>query len=132
MDSQTLLDPDNQTGQVKPIIIDLYTHHEGGLNLKLKRMTVYLLNEAEFDISPAQFEPKLHEHSIPKFEMARVYLLVCALTNDELGFSPDDREDSAYQIYEKAYQRCLKLESDPELVRRLIRVALPCGFQAQI
>lgn len=113
---------------VKKIVVDEYRHHEGGLNLVLRNMTLYLLNEADFGVSPEQFDPELHEHSIPKYEMARIYLLVCALTQDDLGFSPDDRDDPVYHIYEKAYQRCLELESDPELLRRLDLIAQSCGF----
>ncbi|MCX6129708.1 MAG: hypothetical protein NTX25_11695 [Proteobacteria bacterium] len=122
-----------ETGdRVKILVLDLYTHHEAGLDLKLKNMSIYLLNQADFGLSPAQFDPKLHEHSIPKFEMARIYLLVCALTHDELGFQPTDRDDSASQFYEMAYHRCLKLESDPERIKRVFRIAQPCGFEAKI
>lgn len=114
---------------VKKIQVREYRHHEGGLDLILKQMSLYLLNEDDFGITPEQFDPSKHEHSIPKYEMARIYLLVCALTRDDLGFSPEDRDDPVFHIYEKAYQRCLALESDPELLKRLELVARTCGFQ---
>jgi hypothetical protein len=113
---------------VKKISVSSYRHHEAGLDLNLKQMSLYLLNEKDFSILPEQFDPSVHEHSIPKYEMARIYLLVCALTRDDLGFTPEDRDDPVYHIYEKAYQRCLELESDPELLKRLALVAQTCGF----
>ena len=119
---------DNETDSVKKIRVNEYRHHEAGLDLVLKQMNLYLLNEDDFAINPDQFDPEEHEHSIPKYEMARIYLLVCALTQDNLGFNPDDRDDPVYHIYEKAYQRCLELETDPELIRRLNVIAQSCGF----
>lgn len=121
-----------EQSHVKKITIKQFKHHEAGLDLVLKNMALYLLNEDDFGINPDQFDPALHEHSIPKYEMARIYLLVAALTKDTLGFTPEDREDPVYQIYEKAYHRCLELEDDPELLKRLARIAISCGFvQAQ-
>jgi hypothetical protein len=126
MDSESHDAPEQ--GHVKKIIINHFKHHEAGLDLVLKNMTLYLLNEDDFGINPDQFDPALHEHSIPKYEMARIYLLVAALTEDELGFTSEDRDDPVYQIYEKAYHRCLELEDDPELLKRLARIAETCGF----
>ena len=114
--------------RVKKITVPEYRHHEAGLDLLLKQMSLYLLNEEDFGISPDEFDPELHEHSIPKYEMARIYLLVCALTGDNLSFTPEDRDDPVYHIYEKAYHRCLELESDPELIRRLLVIAQSSGF----
>ena len=114
--------------RVKKIRVKEYPHHEAGLDLVLKQMSLYLLNEADFSINPEQFDPVRHEHSIPKYEMARIYLLVAALTQDELGFSVEDRDDPVFHIYEKAYLRCLELENDPELLKRLARIAQTCGF----
>ena len=132
MELVAIPDPDDSSSYVKPIVLTEYTHHEGGLDLKLKSMTVYLLNEAEFDLTAAQFDPKLHEHSIPTFERARIYLLICALTHERLDFLPSESADATYQIYEAAYQRCLRLETEPELIKRLIQVAQPCGFKANL
>lgn len=114
--------------RVKKITVDEFQHHEAGLDLVLKKMSLYLLNEEDFGINPDQFDPQVHEHSIPKYEMARIYLLVAALTQDDLGFTPEDRDDPVYHIYEKAYHRCLELETDPELLGRLDRIAQTCGF----
>ena len=113
---------------VKKITVAEYRHHEAGLNLVLKQMNLYLLNEQDFGINPEQFDPLKHEHSIPKYEMARIYLLVCALTDDDLAFTPEDRDDPVYHIYEKAYHRCLELETDREIIKRLLKVAQTCGF----
>jgi hypothetical protein len=118
----------HEEDHVKKITINEYKHHEAGLDLILKNMTLYLLNEDDFGINPDQFDPESHEHSIPKYEMARIYLLVCALTGDAIGFTPEDLDDPVYHIYEKAYHRCLVLESDPELIRRLDQIAQTCGF----
>jgi hypothetical protein len=128
MDIESQDSPEHEQDRVKKITIDQYKHHEAGLDLVLKNMTLYLLNEEDFGINPEQFDPELHEHSIPKYEMARIYLLVAALTGDALGFTPEDRDDPVYHIYEKAYHRCLVLESDPELLRRLDLIAQSCGF----
>jgi len=117
-----------EQGRVKKIRVKEYPHHEAGLDLVLKQMSLYLLNEEDFGINPDQFDPGLHEHSIPKYEMARIYLLVAALTKDDLGFTPEDRDDPVYHIYEKAYHRCLELEDDPELLKRLAQIAQTCGF----
>lgn len=117
-----------ESDHVKKISIEEYRHHEAGLDLVLKQMSLYLLNEDDFDLQPEHFDQDVHEHSIPKYEMARIYLLVCALTQDELGFTTDDRDDPVYQIYEKAYQRSMELETDPELRQRLTLIAQACGF----
>jgi hypothetical protein len=124
IESQEMTEQD----RVKKITVAQYKHHEAGLDLVLKNMSLYLLNEEDFGINPDQFDPERHEHAIPKYEMARIYLLVCALTGDALGFTPDDRDDPVYHIYEKAYQRCLELETEPELLRRLDQIAQTCGF----
>ncbi len=114
---------------VKLIEVPFYQHTEAGLPLKLKDMSIYLLNEDDFGIQPAEFDPAKHEHSIPKFEMARVFLLVCAATGDKLGFTEDDRSDAVYAIYEKAWQRCLAIESAPELLLGLTKIGKDCGFR---
>jgi hypothetical protein len=114
--------------RVKKITVDRYVHHEAGLTLELRPMSLYLLNEADFELDPRQFDPERHEHAIPKYEMARIYLLVCALTEDQLGFSPEDRDDPVYIMYEKAYQRCCQGEADPATRAKLDRVATACGF----
>lgn len=132
MDFVAIPDPDDSSNYVKPMVLKEYTHRESGLDLKLKSMTVYLLNEAEFDLTATQFDPNLHEHSIPTFERARIYLLICALTSEKLDFLPSESADATYRIYEEAYQRCLKLETEPELVKRLIQIAQPCGFKANL
>ncbi|HYX31491.1 MAG TPA: hypothetical protein VE954_00165 [Oligoflexus sp.] len=113
---------------VKKIVVKAYKHHEAGLDLVLKNMSLYLLNEEDFGINPDQFDPEEHEHSIPKYEMARIYLLVCALTHDDLGFTPEDRDDPVFHIYEKAYHRCLEQATEPELLTRLDQIAQACGF----
>jgi hypothetical protein len=128
MDIDSQDSPEHEQDRVKKITVNHYKHHEAGLDLVLKNLTLYLLNEEDFGINPEQFDPELHEHSIPKYEMARIYLLVAALTGDDLGFTPDDRDDPVYHIYEKAYHRCLVLENEPELLRRLDQIAQTCGF----
>jgi hypothetical protein len=114
--------------RVQKIIVDRYTHREAGLTLTLRQMALYLLNEDDFGIDPSQFDPEIHEHAIPKYEMARIYLLVCAVTQDSLGFCPEDRDDPVYAIYEKAYQRSRQHEEDSSLRAKLDKIAAACGF----
>ncbi|RZA13944.1 MAG: hypothetical protein EOP10_28875 [Proteobacteria bacterium] len=121
------LGADNE--RVKPIIVDSYEHIESGLKLKLREMTLYLLNEDDFEITPAEFHAEKHEHAIPKFEMARIYILVCAMTGDKLGFSPSDRDtDGAYEIYERAYQKLVRTATDRSLFLGIARVGQDNGF----
>lgn len=120
----------SDSSRVKKIVVPLYTHHEAGLSLQLKDMSVYLTDEQDFGLEPGDFDLHRHEHALPKYEMARVYLLICALTGGDLGFGPDDRDDPIYHLYEKAYRRCLSLESDPDLLERLHSIAARSGFTA--
>ena len=115
--------------RVKKIVVDQFEHNEAGVRMQLHHLALYLLNEEDFGISPAEFRPERHEHAIPKYEMARIYLIVCATTGDQLGFSPDDSDDETYRIYERAYQRCLRYESDPSLLRKIHTIGAECGFR---
>lgn len=124
----------NESGdeRVKTILVDQYEHSEAGLKLKLKEMAIYLLNEDDFDISPKDFSPELHEHAIPKFEMARIYILVCAMTGDKLGFTAADRDsDPVYPIYESAYQKLVRTERDRSLFLGIAKVGQECGFLSE-
>ncbi len=115
--------------RVKAIVVNHYEHSEAGLKIKLNDMAIYLLNEADFDIKPEDFRPDLHEHAIPKFEMARIFILVCAMTGDDLGFKPSDRaSDPVYPIYESAYQKLVKSERDRSLYLGIARVGQKSGF----
>ncbi|MBC7660696.1 MAG: hypothetical protein H7249_13455 [Chitinophagaceae bacterium] len=121
------LDSDNE--RVKSLFVDQYEHLESGLKVKLREMELYLLNENDFGIKPEEFNPTKHEHAIPKFEMARIYILVCALTGDKLGFSPSDRgADPVYDIYERAYQKLVHTERDRSLFLGIARVGQDSGF----
>jgi hypothetical protein len=115
--------------RVRKIIVDSFDHTESGVSMRLSPMSLYLLNEDDFAISPADFRPETHEHAIPKYEMARIYLILCARTGGALGFAPEDRADPVYAIYEGAYQRCLRYESDADLRRKLYGIGAACGFQ---
>lgn len=115
--------------RVKKIRVKSFEHVEAGVKMRLKEMTLYLLNEDDFGINPEDFRPSVHEHSIPKYEMARIYLIVCAETGDHLGFSPDDRDDPVYQMYERAYQRLIHTEEDAELLKRVREIGEECGFR---
>lgn len=115
--------------RVKKIEVETFDHTEAGVKMRLKKMSLYLLNEEDFGISPSEFRPDRHEHAIPKFEMARIYLIVCAVTGDHLGFLQGDRGDPVYSIYERAYQRSLRLENDEALLKKIRRVGVECGFQ---
>ncbi len=114
--------------KVKQIQVPVFTHTEAGLSLCLREMNLYLLNPEDFSISAAEFDPNLHEHAIPKYEMARVYLLVCAITGDHLGFSEADRDDPVFAIYQDAFRRALAAEENPDLRQKLVRLGLQSGF----
>ncbi len=117
-----------ETEKVKQIQVSLFAHTEAGLTLHLRDMHLYLLNPEDFGIAAADFDPNLHEHAIPKFEMARIYLLVCAITGDHLGFTEEDREDSVFAIYQDAFRRALAVEDNPDLRQRIVRLGLRSGF----
>lgn len=126
------LDEDIFSDRVQPITVPVYVHTEAGLPLTLREMTLYLLDEKDFGISPEDFRPEAHEHAIPKFEMARVYILVCALTGDSLGFTPKDRNvDPVYDIYEKAYQKLVRTETDKTHFLGIARVGHASGFLSE-
>ena len=126
MDSD-IQDFDNE--RVKPIVVQQYEHSEAGLKIKLNDMALYLLNEDDFGIKPEDFRADVHEHAIPKSEMARIFILVCAITGDHLGFQPSDRDtDPVYPIYEKAYQKLVRSERDRSLFLGIARVGQECGF----
>lgn len=127
------LDTHEQTDErVKPIIVEQYEHLESGLKVKLRDVTIYLTNEADFDLDPKDFRPDTHEHAIPKFEMARIYILVCAMTGDRLGFNPFDRNvDPVYDIYERAYQKLVTTERDRSLFLGIAKVGQECGFLSE-
>jgi hypothetical protein len=114
--------------KVKEIHVPLFHHAESGLSLRLREMSLYLLNPEDFSLSSEEFDPAQHEHAIPKFEMARIYLMICALTGDHLGFSEDDREDPVFRIYQDAFRRALAVEEDADMRQRLVRVGLQSGF----
>ncbi|RZA27246.1 MAG: hypothetical protein EOP10_00810 [Proteobacteria bacterium] len=119
--------------RVKPLIVPLYVHHEAGLSLTLRDMTIYLLDENDFKINSNEFDPTRHEHAIPKFEMARVYILVCALTGDDLGLRTADKEtDPVYPIYEMAFQKLVRTETDKALFPGIARVGVSAGFHTQL
>lgn len=118
--------------RVKTIIVDQYEHSEAGLKLKLKEMAIDLLNEDDFELSPKDFRSDLHEHAIPNFEMARIYILVCAMTGDKLGFTAADRDrDPVYPIYEEAYQKLVRTERDRSLFLGIAKVGQECGFLSE-
>ncbi len=117
--------------KVKEIVVPVYQHSEAGLPLTLRDMTLYLLNPEDFQLEPSAFVPGVHEHAIPKFEMARIYLLVCALTGGDLGFAAEDQTDPVFAIYERAFRRTVLLEKDPEIQRALVRLGLRCGFSGK-
>lgn len=118
--------------RVKPINVARYEHTEAGLKLTLHDMKLYLLNENDFAISPDEFDPVKHEHSIPKFEMARIYILVCAMTGDSLGFAESDREtDPVYPIYEQAFQKLVRTETDKSLFLGIAKVGIAAGFKSE-
>jgi hypothetical protein len=127
------LDTHEQTDErVKPIIVEQYEHLESGLKVKLRDATIYLTNEDDFDLDPKDFRPDTNEHAIPKFEMARIYILVCAMTGDKLGFNPFDRNvDPVYEIYERAYQKLVKTERDRSLFLGIAKVGQECGFLSE-
>ena len=117
---------------VHPIQLVRYEHRESGLQLTLYDVTLYLLNEHDFGISPDEFDPLKHEYSIPKFEMARIYILVCALTGDSLGFKESDRDtDPVYPIYEKAFQKLVRTETDRSLFLGIAKVGMASGFKSE-
>lgn len=127
----TLIDEESSE-RVKALEVPHYVHVEAGLPLKLRDMTVYLLNEEDFDLSANEFDPSTHEHAIPKFEMARVYILLCALTGETLGFQPSDRDtDPVYPIYEKAYRKLVRTETDRSLFLGIARVGHAAGFLSE-
>ncbi len=131
MESEANNDSDS-VDPVKTIVIDQYEHTESGLKLKLKEMAIDLLNEDDFELSPKDFRADLHEHAIPRFEMARIYILVCAMTGGKLGFSPADREtDPVYPIYEAAYRKLVSTERDRSLFLGIAKVGLECGFLSE-
>ena len=117
--------------KIKEILVPSYKHIESGMHLTLHDMKLYLLNQVDFAIDPRNFNPETHEHSIPKYEMARIYLMVCALTGGNLGFRPEERGDPIYEIYEQAFRRSIRAESDIGLRRKLVRVASQCGFELE-
>ncbi len=127
-------DLDARDERVERIRVPQYEHNEAGLKLTLKDMTLYLLNEADFGLAPQDFDAARHEHAVPKFEMARIYILVCALTGDSLGFSPADRQEDpqVFRIYEKAYQKLLKTETDRELILKIARLGQQSGFLSEL
>ncbi len=123
---------ESQDDRTKTIVVALYEHTESGIPLQLPEMALYLLNEEDFGISPEDFRPDVHEHAIPKYEMARIYLLTCALTGSKLGFSPTDRDsDPVYPIYERAYQKLVRLERDRSRFLGIARVGQECGFLSE-
>lgn len=123
---------ENSDERVTSIIVDHYEHTEAGLKLTLREMALYLLNEEDFALSPQDFKPELHEHAIPKFEWARIYILVCALTGDKLGFTAADRDsDPVYPIYERAYQKLVRTERDRSLFLGIAKVGQECGFLSE-
>lgn len=132
MDNTQTIEEEFQSERVKPLLVPYYEHLESGLRLKLREMTVYLLDEEDFGITAEEFNAAAHAHAIPKFEMARIYILVCALTGDKLGFSPADRDsDPVYPIYEKAYQRLVRTETDKALFLGIATVGHASGFLSE-
>ena len=124
------LEQDNE--RVREIILPFFNHVEAGLEMELRDMHIYLLNEEDFSIIPDDFDPEQHEHAIPRFEMARIYLLLCARTGGSLGFKPEDRDsDPAYPIYEEAYRRASKLESQKHILLALAKIGQECGFLSE-
>jgi hypothetical protein len=122
------LDDSAYDGRVKPLTVPLYIHQEAGLKLTLREMTIHLLNEADFNLAAEEFDPTRHEHAIPTFEMARIYILVCALTGDDLKVSA---ADPVYSIYEQAFQRLVRTEVDKTLFPGIARVGVRAGFHTQ-
>lgn len=127
--SDSLETEEGQQERVKRIVVPEYKHNESGLPLSFREMSLYLLNEEDFDIDARDFDPSRHEHAIPKFEMARIYLTVCALMGDRLGFTDADRDDPVYRIYALAYQRCLAFEKNPEIIYHIKKLGLASGFE---
>ncbi len=118
--------------RVEAITVPIYEHTEAGVKLTLRDMTLYLLNEEDFGLSPEEFDPLRHEHSIPKFEMARIYILLCGMTGGDLGFRPEERDtDPVYPIYEKAFQKLVRTEVDRSLFLGIAKVGVTAGFKSE-